>query len=255
MTRQPSLDELWNSGPNEVRRFQPDRLGGLPDVARRYLTHAITSGVPLASAVRLRMHGRIKLQGWFPFTAEQVICWQRGMIWRASVRMRGLPVRGFDRLVDGEGAMRWKLLGMIPVLKAEGPDVTRSAAGRLAAELVWLPSVLCGEASSWTAVSQSTLGVTVAVLKEPSELELRVANGGQLESVRLLRWGNPGGGNYQLHDFGAMVEEERTFGGYTVPSRLRVGWYLGSDRFESEGEFFRVTIDEAEYRPADTAVR
>jgi hypothetical protein len=29
---------------------------------------------------------------------------------------------------------------------------------------------------------------------------------------------------------------------------LRGGWYFGSDRFESEGEFFRSTIDSAIYR-------
>jgi hypothetical protein len=29
---------------------------------------------------------------------------------------------------------------------------------------------------------------------------------------------------------------------------VRVGWYFGSPRFESEGEFFRATIDEAMFR-------
>ena len=58
---------------------------------------------------------------------------------------------GFDRLVDGEGAMRWKFLGIVPVMTASGPDISRSAAGRVEAESVWLPSVLCGEDVAWTA--------------------------------------------------------------------------------------------------------
>jgi len=37
----------------------------------------------------------------------------------------------------------------------------------------------------------------------------------------------------------------RSFGGYTLPTRLRAGWHFGTERFESEGEFFRVTIDDA----------
>ncbi len=49
-------------------------------------------------------------------------------------------------------------------------------------------------------------------------------------------------------DFGGVAEEERRFGGYTIPTRLRVGWYVGTDRFEPAGEFFRVTIDDAAYR-------
>lgn len=67
---------------------------------RRYLAHAIAPGTPLAGAVRLRMHGEIKLRGWMPFTAEQVLHRGRGMIWRATVRRRGLWIRGDDRLVD-----------------------------------------------------------------------------------------------------------------------------------------------------------
>jgi hypothetical protein len=66
--------------------------------------------------------------------------------------------------------------------------------------------------------------------------------------VQLQRWGNPDGGPFRAVDFGAVAEDEQTFGGYTIPTRLRVGWYVGSPQFESAGEFFRVTIDDARYR-------
>jgi hypothetical protein len=36
--------------------------------------------------------------------------------------------------------MRWRLLGLIPVITAAGPDVTRSARGRLAGEIALLPT-------------------------------------------------------------------------------------------------------------------
>jgi hypothetical protein len=52
------------------------------------------------------MRGEIKRGRWLPFTAEQVIHRARGFIGRASVWMNGLPIRGFDRLVDSEGEMR-----------------------------------------------------------------------------------------------------------------------------------------------------
>lgn len=61
-------------------------------------------------------------------------------------------------------------------------------------------------------------------------------------------WGNPGGAEFGYEDFGGVVVEEGTFGDYTIPTRLRIGWYFGTDRFEPEGEFFRVTVDEATYR-------
>jgi hypothetical protein len=97
------------------------------------------------------MRGEIKLQRWLPFNAEQVICRSRGMIWQATVWMNGIPVKGFDRVIDGEGSMQWKLFGVIPVVAASGADVTRSSIGRVQAESVWLPSVFCGDRVFWTA--------------------------------------------------------------------------------------------------------
>jgi hypothetical protein len=195
------------------------------------------------------MEGDIKLNdNWLSFKAEQVIVWERGFIWQASVKMFGLPVRGSDRLVDGQGAMRWKLLGLIPVMSADGPDITRSAAGRVAAESVWLPSVLWGEHVSWSSSGSTQLTANFTAYGEPIELTLCIAEDGRLESVSLPRWGDPDDSTFGYQTFGSLVEEERTFDGYTIPTRLRAGWYFGDDRFESEGEFFRATITDATYR-------
>ena len=76
-------------------------MSAFPEGVRLYLEHAIAAGTPLASAVRLRMHGQIKLKSWCPFSAEQVIRWERGTIWRAVVWKSGLPIRGGDVFVDG----------------------------------------------------------------------------------------------------------------------------------------------------------
>ena len=73
---------------------------------------------------------------------------------------------------------------------------------------------------------------------------------GRLTSVRVTRWGNPPPDTKQFRivDFGGVMEDERTFGGYTIPTRVRVGWFIGSRQFESEGAFFRATIDDAVFR-------
>src|SRR5206468_7899625 len=122
LRRDLSIEELWTSAPSSGRAFDAAQVSGLPEGARRYLEHAIAPGTALASAVRLHMHGEIKLKGWCPFSAEQLIRWDRGMIWRAAVRMHGLSIRGGDSFVDGEGAMRWKLFGIVPIVNASGPD-------------------------------------------------------------------------------------------------------------------------------------
>jgi hypothetical protein len=249
LPRLPSLDALWESTPPGDRRLTDAHLAKLPRTARRYLSHAIAPDTTLARAVRLRMHGEIRLGRWWPFQAEEVIRADRGLVWCAAISMGGVPVRGADELLDGQGRMQWKLFGVIPVIHAHGPDITRSAAGRLAAESVWLPSMLAGEDALWSIIDESRVRVRLLAGEELAAVELSLGPTGALRQVMLQRWGNPGGGPFRSLRFGALVEDEATFGGYTIPTRLRVGWHIGTDRFEPEGEFLRVTVDEARHRP------
>lgn len=248
MTKQLSLDALWESAIYKDRPFCSNERSHLPEAARRYLEHAIAPGTAIASAVRLQMHGEIKLKSWIPFKAEQVICWEHGLIWSATAWMNGLPILGSDRLVDGAGAMQWKLLGIFPVMVASGADITRSGVGRLQAESVWLPSVFCNDDVSWTRMDSSHLHSSFVVQGERAELDFTIDKTGRLKTIKLPRWGNPEGAEFHYVDFGGIVESEGTFCGYTIPTHLRIGWYFGTERFESEGEFFRATIDDAIYR-------
>jgi len=45
-----------------------------------------------------------------------------------------------------------------------------------------------------------------------------------------------------------VAEEEATFHGYTIPIRLRVSWHFVNGQFESDGEFFRVIVDDVVFR-------
>ena len=248
MKNDPSdLEALWDAAPASTRAFDPRQIADRPALVQRYLLHAIAPGTPLASAVRLRMHGAIKIKRWRPFRAEEVIVAGRGFVWRARVKLGGVAIRGFDRFIDDSGAMRWKLCGRLPVARASGSDVSRSAAGRFAAESVWLPSLLCDDRVAWRVYAAGLAHAQLPVGETSMDMAFALSHG-VVQSVALSRWGNPGGGRFREVAFGARVDQEATFGGYTIPARLRVGWYFGTERFEQEGLFFRVTIDDAVYR-------
>ena len=252
MTKQIFMDTLWDSATAQDRTFHSDDYTHLPEIARRYLEYAIAPGTELASAVRLKMHGDIKLKKWSPFKAEQVICWEHGLIWSATAWMNSFLIVGSDRIIDGIGAMQWKLLRLVPVMTASGADITRSSIGRLQSESLCLPSVFCGDDISWTSTESSELDSNLhssfVVQGERAELDFTLDQTGRLKTFKLPRWGNPDDAEFRYVDFGGILEEEDTFCGYTIPTRLRIGWYFGSERFESEGEFFRATIDNAIYR-------
>ena len=195
------------------------------------------------------MHGEIKLKReWLPFTAEQVIRQGRGFLWNATVAQGKIPIRGSDRLIDGVGEMHWRLWGLLSVMNATGASVTRSAIGRLQAESVWLPSSLCAPDVVWSDTGCSCAVARLATLGERADLALTLDESGRVRGASLPRWGNPNGSAFRYVPFGGVFEEEQTFDGVTIPTRVRVGWHVGTDRFETEGEFFRATLDTVHFR-------
>jgi hypothetical protein len=226
-----ALEELWDSVPSSVF---------LADERPPYVRHAILPETPKASAVRLVMRGEIRLDRWRPFRAVEVIHHRRGFVWKAKVAG---GISGADCLVDGDAASRWNLLGLFPVMKATGDDVTKSAIGRWLLESIWLPTMLRpddGAAWAGNSVSLTRLGLT-------GRLDLSLTAGGGLKDFRMGRWGNPDDGTFGFHVFGGIVEEEREFDGHVLPSRIRAGWHFGEPGWD-RGEFFRATIEEAGFR-------
>ena len=127
------VDGVWQSleAPSTHQVFTEDMVSDLPAPARRYLLHAIRPGTPLASSVRLEMHGTMRLkpeQEWMPMKARQIIAPPKGFVWRAEVGDGLMRFSGGDHYSNGSGRVRFWLWGVIPLVNQEGPDVSRAAA-------------------------------------------------------------------------------------------------------------------------------
>ncbi len=107
---------------------------------------------------------------------------------------------------------------------ASGPDITRSAAGRVMAESAWLPSALCDDEVSWAAQDSFHPHARRTVQGETGELALTIDDRSRIKAFSLRRWGNPGGAEFHYADFGGVVEEEAKFAGYTIPTRTGPSW-------------------------------
>jgi uncharacterized protein DUF6544 len=237
--------ELLTSSDEPPEAFASSMVADLPEPARRWLTHAIAPGTPLWTSVVLTMRGEIRLGAWRPFRATQVLAPPHGFIWAATARFLGLPVTGFDRYSSGSGQMDWRLGGVVPVMTATGPDVTRSAAGRLAGEMALVPTTF--RAATWTpGADDDRTVVTWRIDGQEESAEFQVDADGRLSGVTMQRWGNPNGAPFGRYPFGVTIEAERTFTGVTIGSVLRAGWWWGTER-QSEGEFFRARITGAQF--------
>ena len=228
--------------PPEPGSFAEEELEGVPLPVQRYFATAIAPGTPLARSARFRMVGSIKLgDRWVVFRARQIESPHHGFAWSACAGV----IVGSDRYAGGLGAMNWRMLGVVPVMRAHGTDVSRSAAGRVAAEAVWVPTALLPRFGvRWDA--SDAYHITASYRLDDTDIDLRFELGDEalVRSVVFDRWGDPeGSGTWRHHPFGFEVTGWATFGGVTIPSAGRAGWFYGTDRWK-EGEFFRSQIIE-----------
>lgn len=235
---------LERPGDGALERFSPDMVADLPEPARRYFLHAIPTGTPLARVARLEMTGEMRLgydQRWLPMRARQVLAPPRGFVWEATVGMGLRRFAGADSYADGQGRTEFRLWDVVPVVRAGGPDVSRSARGRLAIEAVWCPAALLPQRGvTWTAVDDRTARASLTVDGEPIALTLIVEPDGRLRTATIERWGNlTPDEQYTWIPFGVTVLDECSADGYTVPGRVEAGWWFGTDR---QLDFFRATV-------------
>jgi hypothetical protein len=139
--------------------------------------------------------------------------------------------------------MRWKLLGLVPIVRARGPDISRSAVGRAAGEGDWVPTALLPRYGvRWEAIDDTCLVRNQTL--NGYELQCRhiLDDQGHVVSTSFERWGDPDStGSYAFHPFGVEATAHRTLAGLTIPARGRAGWHFGTDRWP-DGVFFEYEI-------------
>ncbi len=230
----------------EAESFEAESADRLPAPVRRWLVRAIEPGTPLATTVVVSMTGRIRIGAWRPFSARQVVAAGAGYIWAASVQFGPLRMLGFDRYSDTTGEMSWRLGGLIPVVSAKDSDVTRSAAGRLASELVLTPAAALSSFVRWEPVDDERTRARVTIDGSVHVVTIAVDETGMLRRARLPRWGNPDGKSYSTHEFIAECGGERSLAGYRLPAHVRAGWDLTTA--ENAEAFIEFNIDSASFR-------
>lgn len=243
--------ELARSTPDVRDRFDPATLASLPPPAQRLLRRALPAGVALSPAVELTMQGEIRLgRRWLRFTADQILVADRGFVWSAIVGGPIVRFVGADLLTANDARMEFRLHRLIPVVRASGSDLRRSAQGRLAAETVaWLPQALTPQlGAEWTPVDDERAIVALAASGATVEVEVCVTDDGGLQWLGLDRW-NDSAKPPSLVPFGGTVESSHAAAnGVQLAGSGTVGWAFRTDG-EADGRFFRYRITGAHFHP------
>ena len=229
--------------------FQPSMVLDLPEVAQRYFNYAIRPGTPLHTTVYLQMEGKFLLGDreeyqTYDMTAHQVLAPPSEFVWVPSMRSGLLRIAGSDALVQEEGWTRFWINSLVPVVNQRGPDLNRSALTRAAMEAIWVPaSLLPANGTEWEQTGPNTARVTFSTGVEPVDITL--APDGAVIEVVSMRWSNENADKvFRLQPFGGTVEAEASFGGFTIPSRVKMGNHYGTEDYLP---FFQIRVIEVEY--------
>lgn len=213
-------------------------LSSMPLPVRRYLRVAGAVGRPRVRHFRASWRGRIRGgpdEPWMTFTAAQHnFVREPSRFFLMHARRSGLPVDVYHAFQNGAATMRVRLLSMIPLVNASGPELTRAESVTLFNDLSLLaPGGLVDAPIRWETIdSSSVLGHYTAGPNTVSAV-LHFNEAGELVDFvsddRLAA--SPDGTEFVRQRWSTPVEAYRDFGGWRVMSRGEGRWH------PPEGEF------------------
>lgn len=212
-------------------------VDALPEPVRRYLRFAVPEGrAPIAYA-RMEHGGTFRLgpdEAWLPMRAvEHFFTRPPAFVWNARVRMApGIAVAVRDSYVDGHGGVDARLLALVPVARATGPEVDASALLRWLAEAVWFPTALRGGPGlRWEAVDEAHARVVISDGALRATAVFTFAEDGRITAMESQdRYMSVGTAQVRTPWLGRYADY-RAFGGVQAPTRAEVAWRLEGGEF------------------------
>ncbi|MCL3836498.1 DUF6544 family protein [Aeromicrobium duanguangcaii] len=137
-----------------------DELAGLPEPLAAYIRRSLRQGEPREASLHARFHGRIRSDAdaeWMPFRGRQVNTFgdnpTRTFLMIAS--RSGVPITVLHCFADGRATMRGKVLSLLTVVDASGPEMDRSETVTVFNDLVVLaPGAIVDAPITWTCVGK-----------------------------------------------------------------------------------------------------
>ena len=150
------------AGTSQAPVLTEDALAALPGPVSGYLRAMGAVGRPIPRHLILRWEGRIRGgpdEAWMTFTAEQHNFLDRpSRYFFMDARRAGVPVDVYHRYVDGAATMRVRLLSLLPLVDARGPEMDRAETVTLFNDLVlFAPAALVNAPVRWDEVDARTV--------------------------------------------------------------------------------------------------
>ncbi len=139
-------------------------LAHLPGSVQGYLRESGVVGTVRPRSMRITFEGGIRsFDGpWMPFTSVQTNRFDEpARFFWIDATMKGLPTKGLHAYENGKATMLIKLLGVVPVMEAQGPEMDQAETVTWFNDLcIYAPGALVDQRISWEAVDEHSAKAT-----------------------------------------------------------------------------------------------
>lgn len=228
-----------------------NELSGLPEIVQKYFRLVLKDGVPIINRATLTQHGefRIKLEseGWLDMNAIQnFTTGNRGFVWSATIKMfPPVNVKVIDSYINGKGAMKGKVLSLIPVIdESEKKELNKAAIQRYLAESVWFPTALLPtQGVKWTEIDEKKASATINDSGITVSLVFGFNDKGEIVEVYTSERYREVDGEYRLFPWEGKFSNYIEIQGYRIPSVGEVAWILEDGTFP----YWRANIKQVDF--------
>jgi hypothetical protein len=208
-------------------------LEALPEPVRGFMTQAGVLGQPRAHHFAVQWRGRIRASAdepWMEFHAEQAnFVDEPARFFMMDAVRGGLPVDVLHVFEDGAASMRARLLSLVPIVRASGPEMTRAETVTLLNDMVlFAPTALLRPEIEWQAVDERRARVRYTVGENSVGAELVVDENCEIvDFVSDDRLMATPAGDFVQRRWSTPMSVYREFGELRLPARGEARWYLG----------------------------
>lgn len=213
-------------------------LASLPEPVRRYLRVVGALGQPRVHHVRATLRGRIRgspEEPWMEFTAEQHnFLDEPARFFFMNATRTGFPVDVFHAFEADAASMRVRLLSLVPLVEASGPELTRAETVTLLNDLCFLaPAALIDPAIHWEAIDDRSARARYTVGPNTITAVLWFNDAGELADFtsddRLAQ--SAGGAEWTRQAWSTPLSTYRQFGPWRLAARGEGRWHRESGEF------------------------
>jgi hypothetical protein len=207
-------------------------LAALPEPVQRYVRLSGAVGRPRVHHFRAVWRGRIRAgpaDPWMPFTAEQHnFPGEPARFFLMDARKGGLPVDVLHAFSGDSAVMRVRLLSLLPLANAGGPEARRAETVTLLNDLsILAPAALIDPAIRWEPIDARSARAFYAAGRDTISAVLHFNEAGELVDFvsddRLVA--SPDGTDFNPQRWSTPLRDYRTVGGWHVGTRGEGRWH------------------------------